>query len=143
MSEDKLDYREVAQKADEGAQEAIDNLKKMKKPLGDLEKGASDAVKQLKEMKGSLEGDMNRIDSSLKYLEKGVEETRRRLALARSKYGIKYLFPILLAFLGIFFLQPNITGNTISDLSIKTTSGIGTVLLAISLILGFSRIKQN
>ena len=35
---------------------------------------------------------------------------------------------------GLFFLSSNITGNTIANLSIKTTSFLGVILLVIGLI---------
>ena len=45
--------------------------------------------------------------------------------------------------LAIFFLSFNLTGNTISDLSAKTTSFIGVGLLIVGLVAGFFWVKSR
>jgi tetratricopeptide (TPR) repeat protein len=44
---------------------------------------------------------------------------------------------------GIFFLQSNITGNAIADLSTNTTSWVGGVLLVVGLVAGFFWIRSK
>jgi tetratricopeptide (TPR) repeat protein len=44
---------------------------------------------------------------------------------------------------GLFFLSSNITGNTIADVSIKTSSFLGSGLLIVGLVVGFFWIKKR
>jgi len=44
---------------------------------------------------------------------------------------------------GVFFLQSNITGNAIADLSTNTSSWVGGVLLVVGLIAGFFWMKRK
>jgi len=50
---------------------------------------------------------------------------------------------MIVVFLGIFFLSSNFTGNTIMDLSTKTTSFLGAGLLIVGLVVGFFWLKRN
>jgi len=89
----------------------------------------------------SLQGYKTEMDSAYKRLEEAQEGTyqTRRSLLQKLRGSFVFLF----LFLGIFFLQLNITGNAIADLSTNTTSWVGSVLLVVGLFAGFFWIKNK
>lgn len=97
------------------------------------------------------EGVYDRAAESYILAKKGM---KAKLALNKERSKQKSLSskvtaPLLLAIislgLGVFFLQPKITGNAIVGLSTTTTSWLGSILLVGGLIAGFfwARKKKN
>lgn len=50
---------------------------------------------------------------------------------------------IITIFGGLFFLSPNITGNAISNMTSKTSSGIGAILIILGIVLGIFWLKNR
>lgn len=97
--------------------------------------------KVLADAKRSLQGYKTKMDSAYERLEEAQAETyqTRRSLLKKLRGSFVFLF----IFLGIFFLQLNITGNAIADMTTKTTSFLGVGLILVGLVAGFFWIKSK
>lgn len=83
-------------------------------------------------LRRELKGLDEKIENENKAMKKKTLERRASSMVAIAGFGA-----------GIFFLQSNITGNAIADLTAKNTSFIGAGLLVVGLIAGFFWIKSR
>jgi hypothetical protein len=74
-------------------------------------------------------------------------ETGRPSRRASISGLLRKLLPVfisIISFIGaLFLLSPRLTGNSIAEISIKTTSWIGVILLGVSLFVGSSWLKKK
>jgi len=128
------DYTALIDRTLDRLKSAGEDSQRMLSKLAEQQKVLADAQR-------SLQGYKTEMDSAYKRLEEAQEGTYQTRRSFLQKLGGSFVF--LFLFLGIFFLQLNITGNAIADLSTNTTSWVGGVLLVVGLFAGFFWIKNK
>ncbi|MBU0959496.1 MAG: hypothetical protein KKB31_06125 [Nanoarchaeota archaeon] len=142
----KANYDKIAKDSLKKLEESGRELNEMQEELAGLKKTLVDAKKSLKGYKQRMNSTYQRLQEAQAETYSTREEVGRKLGgideensrLRNMVREYKGPFAFLFIILGIFFLQLNITGNAISNLSTNTTFGVGGILLILGLIAGFS-----
>ncbi len=115
--------------------------------------------KSIKSGKKNLQNDIDRLNSTYQKSNDKFEKLQNEASHIIGKIKKRHLdrsigrdgdlglvgktFAFFLILLGIFFLQVNITGNAIANLSPKISLGAGGILFIAGIVIGFFSIKKK